>query len=137
MPTFYLGRKGHLYYGVEGVSPSAELLDIEGLTLDCDANTVSFVTRRGDGMETTVQVSRSCAVDFTLVKYPEAAAAYAMFRNAWRTGAPIALKILDETGEGPDGDFTVTKCSRKEDAGDVVKVDISVKIVSLRDWIGG
>ncbi|MBN2445638.1 MAG: hypothetical protein JXO22_02860 [Phycisphaerae bacterium] len=135
MPEFELGKDAKLYRGAVGGPASTEVTNVRNLTLNMAAREADVTTRANGGWRATAATLRECSIEFQMVWDPTDGG-FAAMRTAFLTSAKIALKALtSETGEGPDGDFSITNFSRSEELEDAILVDVTAKLAVFRTWV--
>lgn len=129
--AYKLGKDAVIYYGSAGSTAATPLVEVSDVTYDDDTAEIDCTTRASGGFKSTETGFSDITVTFT-IKVKESDTGLAAILTAKRNKTAIALLVLDAPsgsgGEGVDGDFKITKMSRKEGLEDPVMYDCTAKV---------
>lgn len=129
--SYKLGKDAVIYYGAAGSTATTPLEEVSEVTYDEEDKEVDVRTRASGAFESTEQGATKITVTFTL-KVKVGDTARATLLSARRSKTPVAFQVLDAPagsgGEGVDGDFVLTKMSRKEPLDDAVSYDCTAML---------
>lgn len=136
-----LGKDCKVYYGAAGGELSAltEMTQVRKASLSGEAGEADVTTRGGNGWKATAGTLKSLSAEMELVFKP-GDAGYEALRDAWLTGAPLALAVLtgaqDAAGsEGPHGDWAISNFGRTEELEEGVVVSVTAKLAKFTAWV--
>ena len=122
--------------GGSGGTGGSELTIVKEASLTCETGEANVTTRGSGGWEATAATLRKLSLDIKL-QYKPADPGYVALRNAWKDGTKIGITALTADGEGPTGDFMITKFSRSEPLEEGVMVDVTAKLTKFISWNEG
>ncbi len=137
MPEYQLGMNAKIFYGAAGAQAATELTNVRDVTLNLSAGEADVTTRANSGWRATAATLKECTVDFEMVWKP-GDAGFSAIKDAFLNSTNVALLVLDDaiaTGEGIDGDFSITNFSRSEPLEEAMKVAVTAKLAVFRDWV--
>ena len=135
--TFVLGMNAKLYQGAAGATAATEITNVRDVTLTMEAGEADITTRGNSGWRGTAPTLRECTAEFEMIWNPSDAS-FTAIKDAFLTAGTVALLILDqESGQGPDGDFSITNFSRNEALEEAITVSVTAKLAVFREWAGG
>ena len=122
--------------GAGGGMGAGELTIVKEASLTCETGEANVTTRGSGGWEATAATLRKLSLEIKL-QYKPADPGYVALRNAWKDGKKIGITALTADGEGPTGDFMITKFSRSEPLEEGVMVDVTAKLTKFISWAEG
>ena len=126
--AYLLGKDAKIYYGTAGTTAATELVEVSDVTYDDDTAEIDCTTRASGGFKSTETGFSDITLTFT-IKVKSGDTGVAAILTAKQAKTAIALLCLDSSGgAGIDGDFKITKMSRKEGLEDPVTYDCTAKV---------
>lgn len=134
-----IGLEAKAYYKVGGFGGGGswvELTNCKDLTSNAEKGEADTTTRANLGWRSTRGTLKTFSVDFQMLD-DDADAAFVAFRDVFLSANDlIGMRVLDEaSGEGIEGDFSVTKFSRNEPLEEAISYDVTAKLTTFSQWL--
>ena len=123
------GWECKLYYAVGGQDGSwVEATNVKDLNTPFDKTMLDATTRACGGWEQSVCGLKKLELTWDMI-WDDEDAFFTEIISAYLLNALIGFRVLDgESGEGPQADFYISKCERKEPVAGLVEASVSATL---------
>ena len=136
---FILGMDAVLKIGAADAALSAlvEVSNVKDLKLGMSKATVDITTRANLGWRAKAATLKECTCEFQMLWKPEDTG-FEAIRTAFLDNSEIgACPLSEDDGEGPRGNWVVTKFDRNESLEEGITVDVTLELAKYIAWETG
>lgn len=123
---FVIGNFCKLVVGQAGAQASTEVGIASNVKVASEIEEVDATCRKTKGNKAYIYGLSDSTMTFRL-KYDPEDASYQLIRNAHIEKKQIAAGALDDKGDGPEGDWIVSKFELDQQDNDIVGVDVTLR----------
>lgn len=139
MPTVKMSFEATIKYAAAQAGPFTDLAAERDVTLNMEMEEADSSSRGNGGERTSEPSLRATSVEFDMI-YEPGETGFEAIKDAFLGRTSIALQILDDDGEGYQGDFKIFGFTRNEGLADAMTVSVVAKPCrsdTPPTWIGG